>query len=81
MWMVFGDHSRPSQFERAADLTSISLVFASVVGVMLPVFAAIAWRRADWSVAGRIYYTAISLAAGCLIPYLHHWNLLGFWYH
>jgi hypothetical protein len=81
MWMVFGDHSRPSQFERAANLTSVSLIFASVVGVALPVFAAIAWRNAAWSGARRVYYTTVSLAAGCLIPYLHHWNLLGFWYH
>jgi hypothetical protein len=81
LWMILGDHSRPSQFERAADITSVGLVFASVVGVMLPIFAAIAWTRADWSGARRIYFTAVSLAACCLIPYLHYWNLLGFWYH
>jgi len=81
LWMVFGDHSRPSQFERAANLTSVSLMFASVVGVVLPVFAVITWRNAAWSGARRVYFTAVSLAACCLIPYLHHWNLLGFWYH
>jgi CubicO group peptidase (beta-lactamase class C family) len=80
-WMVFGDHSRPSQFEGTANIMSISLMFASLVSIALPVFAANGWRRADWSITQRAYYTIVSLAACCLIPYLHHWNLLGFWYH
>jgi len=80
IWMAFGDHSRPSQFERAANITSVSLAIASVVGIALPVFAVLVWTRGQWNPTRRIYYTALSLAGSCLMPYLHHWNLLGLWY-
>ncbi len=76
-WGLIGDHSRPSQFKAAFNISSSSLLLASVLGLTLPVFSCIAWRRGDWSVARRIYYSVVALVALLMIPFLHHWNLLG----
>jgi len=41
------------------------------------VYAALAWRQGFWSLAGRIHYTLVSLAAAALVWQLDYWHLLG----
>jgi len=76
-WMLLGDHSRPSQFKTAFHISSSLLLIAALLGLTLSIFAGIAWRRGDWSLARRIYYSAVALTAFLMVPFLHHWNLLG----
>jgi len=42
----------------------------------LLVFAGVAWKRGDWSLAGRLHYSLVTLAALLLIPFLLYWNLV-----
>lgn len=75
-WMLIGDHSRPSQFKAAFHVSSSCLLFASLLGLTLPVFSYAVWRRGDWSRIERTYYTVVALAALLMIPFLYHWNVL-----
>lgn len=75
-WMLIGDHSRPSQFKAVFHVSSSCLLFASLLGLTLPVFSYAIWKRGDWSRLKRNYYTVVALAALLMIPFLYHWNLL-----
>jgi CubicO group peptidase (beta-lactamase class C family) len=76
-WMLFGDHSRPSQFRAALHISSGSLLLAALLGLTLSIFAGGAWKRGAWTIARRIYYSVVALAALLMVPFLYHWNLLG----
>jgi CubicO group peptidase (beta-lactamase class C family) len=76
-WMLIGDHSRPSQFRGAFHVSSSCLLFASLIGLTLPIFSYAVWRLGDWSRVKRTYYSIVALAALLMIPFLYHWNLLG----
>lgn len=77
-WMLFGDHSRPSQFNTAFHISSGGLLLAALPGLTLSIFAGIAWKHGDWSIVRRIYYSVVALAALFTVPFLYHWNLLRF---
>jgi CubicO group peptidase (beta-lactamase class C family) len=77
-WMLFGDHSRPSQFRAAFHISSGSLLLAAVFGLTLSIFAAVEWKRGSWTILQRIYYSVMALAALLMVPFLYHWNLLRF---
>lgn len=76
-WMLIGDHSRPSQFKAAFHVSSTCLLFASLLGLTLPIFSYTVWRHGDWSRVERTHYSIVALAALLMIPFLYHWNLLG----
>jgi hypothetical protein len=46
----------------------------------LPIAAAWAWRKGYWSLRKRLQFSIIAAGALGFIPYLYHWNLLGFRY-
>jgi hypothetical protein len=46
----------------------------------LVVFLLLSWRHRYWNLANRLHYTAVVAAAILMVPFLYHWNLLGFWY-
>ncbi len=48
--------------------------------LLLVLFAARAWRRRQWSFAGRLYYSLTSITAVAFLAFLLQWNLLGFRY-
>ena len=77
IWMLLGDHSRPSQFKTAFHFSSAGLFLAALLGLTLSIFGGIAWKRGDWSIARRIYYSVVALTALLMVPFLFHWNLLG----
>ncbi len=74
--MLFGDHSRPSQFRAAFHISSESLLLAALLGLTLSIFAGVAWKRGNWTIVRRIYYSVVALAALLMVPFLYHWNLL-----
>jgi len=76
-WMLVGDHSRPSQFKAAFHLSSSCLLFASLLGLTLPIFSYTVWRSSNCSRVERTYYSIVALAALLMIPFFYHWNLLG----
>jgi CubicO group peptidase (beta-lactamase class C family) len=76
-WMLIGDHSRPSQFRAAFHISSGALLFAAMLGPTLSIFAGLEWKRQDWTIVQRIYYSVVALTAFFMVPFLYHWNLLG----
>jgi CubicO group peptidase (beta-lactamase class C family) len=51
-----------------------------VLTLGLAVAASAAWRNGYWSLRKRVQFSLMTAAALAFIPYLHHWNLLGFRY-
>ena len=62
----------PPALERLLCLPLIMVVIA----VGLIVFTLMVWARRYWSIVGRVYYTALTLAAIVFLWWLDHWNLL-----
>ena len=65
------------------------LIFKSVLGLgalsaLLTlgalVYAVLAWKDAYWSIAARVYYTLVTVAALAFVWFLNQWNLLGWRY-
>ncbi|MEP0548905.1 MAG: serine hydrolase domain-containing protein [Rhodothermales bacterium] len=52
---------------------------AAVLGLAAVPAAVILWRRGLGSVAGRLHYSAVAVAAVVVVPLLAYWNLLGVW--
>jgi hypothetical protein len=56
------------------------LLAASAIGITLPIFAMLAWRRSYWGLGTRMFFSGVALVGAGLGPWLHYWNLLGFRY-
>jgi CubicO group peptidase (beta-lactamase class C family) len=54
------------------------LLIASMIGLALPIFVVLAWKRSYWSLGRRLHFSFIALAAFIMVPWLYYWNLLGF---
>ncbi len=53
-------------------------VLTTVLSLALLVFAALAWKDRYWSLAGRLHYSVVTLAALVFVWFAEYWNLLGF---
>lgn len=51
---------------------------AAMLGLLTVPAAVLLWRRRLGSLAGRLHYTALAVAAVIVLPLLAYWNLLGF---
>lgn len=69
---------RPYKVALSLSLATGTLLVGAVLGLALPVFAVMMWRRGDGSRPWRVYYGVVALAALLMVPFLVHWNLLGF---
>jgi hypothetical protein len=49
----------------------------AVLAIGAVVFALLAWKNHYWNMAGRVYYTLVTLAAVAFVWFLDYWNLLG----
>jgi hypothetical protein len=57
----------------------LCLPFVSLVlALVLAVAAFAAWRWGYWSLRKRVQFSLMAAGALAFIPFLHHWNLLGF---
>jgi hypothetical protein len=45
------------------------------IGTVL--FSVLAWKNHYWTIAGRVYYTLVTLAEVAFVWFLNYWNLLG----
>jgi len=52
-------------------------IIMSVLIVAMITFAVVVWARHDWSLAGRVYYSLVTVASVAFIWFLNSWNLLG----
>jgi len=50
----------------------------TVLTVALLLFTVLVWKNGWWTLAGRVHYSLVTLAAVSFIPFLIYWNLLGF---
>ena len=64
----------PPAFTLVRGIAMASAVATPVILVL----ALIAWKKKYWSPLARVHYSAVALAAALWVPYLTHWNLLGF---
>ena len=64
---------------RFTDHTTVLLlpILAAVQTVGALVYSVLAWKDSYWGVAGRVYYTLVTLAAVAFVWFLNYWNLLG----
>jgi hypothetical protein len=52
-------------------------IIMSVLIVAMITFTVVVWARHDWSLAGRVYYSLVTVASVAFIWFLNSWNLLG----
>lgn len=72
--------------ERPSELHGLSLtievvlglgVLAAVLTIGALVYTALAWKSRYWGIAGRAYYTLVTIAAVAFVWFLNYWNWLG----
>jgi len=66
----------PLAIQTVMGLAILSAVLAA--GALL--YTAIAWKNRYWGIAGRLYYTLVTVAAVAFVWFLDYWNLLGWRY-
>jgi len=55
-------------------------VLSAVLTIGALVYTVMAWKNSYWRIAGRLYYTLVSVAAVAFVWFLNYWNLLGWRY-
>jgi CubicO group peptidase (beta-lactamase class C family) len=55
-------------------------VLSAVLTVGALVYTVLAWKDHYWSIAFRLYYTLVTIAAVAFVWFLNYWNLLGWRY-
>ncbi len=49
----------------------------AILAIGAVVFTVLAWKNHYWDIAGRVYYTLVTLAVVAFVWFLNYWNLLG----
>ena len=74
---------QPSELHGLALITEITLglgVLSAVLTIGALVYTVLAWKNRYWSLAGRAYYTIVTIAAVAFVWFLDYWNWLGWRY-
>ncbi|HEY3474108.1 MAG TPA: serine hydrolase domain-containing protein [Anaerolineales bacterium] len=74
---------QPSELHSLSLITEITLglgVLSAVLTVGALVYTVLAWKNSYWSIAGRAYYTLVTIAAVAFVWFLDYWNWLGWRY-
>ena len=58
-------------------LVLLMALLAAVLTIGALVYTVLAWKEGYWGIAGRVYYTLVTLAAVAFVWFLNYWNLLG----
>ncbi len=72
--------TQPSVLHGLALITKIALglgVLAALLTAGALVSTVLAWKNSYWGIAGRAYYTLVTLAAVAFVWFLNYWNWLG----
>ena len=71
---------RPSELHGISLIVEIVMglgVLAAVLTVGALVSTVLAWKKSYWSLASRVYYTLVTIAAVAFVWFLNYWNWLG----
>jgi hypothetical protein len=71
---------RPSELHGLSVSVKIVLglgVLAAVLTASALVYTVLAWKNSYWGIAGRAYYTLVTIAAVAFVWFLNYWNWLG----
>lgn len=71
---------RPSELHGLSVVVEIVLglaVLAAVLTAGALVYTVLAWKKGYWGIAGRAYYTLVTIAAVAFVWFLNYWNWLG----
>jgi CubicO group peptidase (beta-lactamase class C family) len=49
-----------------------------LLALVLPYFSLRSWKEGYWSFLGRVHYSLLTIAGVLYIPFLIHWNMLGY---
>ena len=74
---------RPSELHGISLVVEIVMglaVLAAVLTVGALVSTVLAWKNGYWGIAGRAYYTLVTIAAVAFVWFLNYWNWLGWRY-
>ncbi len=74
---------RPSELHGISLIVEIVMglaVLAAVLTVGALVYTVLAWKNRYWGIAGRVYYTVVTIAAVAFVWFLNYWNWLGWRY-
>ena len=55
-------------------------VLSAVLTVGALAYTVLAWKNSYWGIAGRAYYTLVTIAAVAFVWFLNYWNWLGWRY-
>lgn len=55
-------------------------VLSTLLTIGALVYTTLAWKDSYWSIAYRVYYTLVTIAAAAFVWFLNQWNLLGWRY-
>jgi hypothetical protein len=55
-------------------------VMSAILTIGALIFTVLAWKNRYWGIAGRLYYTLVTIAAVSFVWFLNYWNLLGWRY-
>jgi hypothetical protein len=72
--------TQPSELHGIPLITKIVMglgVLAAVLTAGALVYMVLAWKNRYWGIAGRAYYTLVTLAAVAFVWFLNYWNWLG----
>ncbi len=65
------------------SIVKIVLGLGVLSAVLTPgalIYTVVAWKNSYWGLAGRVYYTLVTVAAVAFVWFLNYWNLLGWRY-
>jgi hypothetical protein len=71
---------QPSELHGLSLVIKIVLglgVLAAVLTASALVYTVVAWKNSYWGIAGRAYYTLVTIAAVAFVWFLNSWNWLG----
>jgi hypothetical protein len=81
VWGMMG--GMPNELLDPPLIMRISLglgVLAAVLTIAALIYTVLAWKDRYWGIAGRAYYTLVTVAAVAYVWFLNYWNLLGWRY-
>jgi hypothetical protein len=74
---------QPSELHSLSLLIKFTLglgVLSAVLTVGALIYTVLAWKNRYWGIAGRAYYTLVTIAAVAFVWFLNYWNWLGWRY-
>jgi len=73
----------PSELHDIPSIVEIVMGLGVLSAVLTPgalAYTVLAWKNSYWGIAGRVYYTLVTIAAAAFVWFLNYWNWLGWRY-